>query len=258
MKSRAVCAIISSEANMRIGIVTAMAQETLPIYTKFGKIVDEGRIAGAVVYHVQSEDDDIYIAQSGVGEIRAAITTQMLVDIFEIEAVLNFGFVGAISSGLGVGDVVIANKVVHHQFDTSEVDGAPVGQYDGRDGIFFHLNEKIIEKVQSLLPHPLREVTVASGDKFIGNSSDKLRLKELGADICEMECAGIAMTAERNNIPFFSLKVISDSADESAQVSFDEVVARGLVGLDLLFPAILCAVTGKKEKSLPPVKKENE
>lgn len=243
---------------MRIGIVTAMAQETLPIYTKFGKIVDEGRVAGATVYHVQSDDDEIFIAQSGVGEIRASITTQMLVDIFEVEVVLNFGFVGAISSGFHVGDIVIAEKVVHYQFDTSEIDGTQVGQYDGKSDIYFYLDEGIISKIQSLLPHPLRVVTVASGDKFIGNSIDKNNLKKFGADICEMECAGIAITTERNGIPFFSLKVISDSADESASVSFEEVVARGLVGLDMLFPIIMCAVTGKKEKPLPPVKKENE
>lgn len=258
MKRERVCVIIFAEANMRIGIVTAMAQETLPIYTKFGKIVEEGRVAGATVYRVQADDDEIYIAQSGVGELRAAITTQMLVDIFEVEAVLNFGFVGAISAGFEQGDVVMVDKVVHYQFDTSELDDVPVGQYDGRADIFFRADERIIAKTQALLPHPLRTVTVASGDKFIGNSEDKTRLGAFGADICEMECAGIAMAAERNGIPFFSVKVISDSADESACVSFEEVVARGLVGLDLLFPKIMCAVTGKKEKPLPPVKKENE
>lgn len=244
---------------MRIGIVTAMAQETLPIYTKFGKIVDEGKVSGATVYHVESEDgDDIYIAQSGVGELRAAITAQMLVDIFEVEAILNFGFVGAIASGLGVGDIVVVEKVVHYQFDTSDIDHCPVGQYDGKADIYFRTDADILSKFQSLLPRPLKTVTVASGDKFIATSEDKNRLKEFNADICEMECAGIAMAAERNGIPFFSLKVVSDSADESAKVSFKEVVARGLVGLDFLFPEVMRAVTGKKGQPLPPVKKENE
>lgn len=50
----------------------------------------------------------------------------------------------------------------------------------------------------------MKLVTVASGDVFVTKNDDKHRLaKEFGADICEMELAGIAIACERNNVPLF-------------------------------------------------------
>ena len=80
---------------MRIGIITAMADETMPLYEKLGKAKGEGKVAGATVHQFEIDGNEIYLAKSGVGEIRAALTAQMLVDIFEVEAILNFGFVGS-------------------------------------------------------------------------------------------------------------------------------------------------------------------
>lgn len=42
-----------------------------------------------------------------------------------------------------------------------------------------------------------------------------------------MEIAGICLAAERNEIPVFSMKVVSDGADEEATESFGEVLEKG-------------------------------
>ena len=69
-----------------------------------------------------------------------------------------------------------------------------------------------------------------------------------------MECAGLVIASERNNVPLLSIKVISDKADESANVSFGEVVRRGLTKYEQIFPAVLKAITGENSTPLPPVK----
>ncbi len=227
---------------MKIGIITAMADETTPLYQKMGKATGEIKVAGVTVFKYDIDGNKIFLVRSGVGEIRAAMTFQLLVDKFDVDAVLNFGFVGSLDNRFDVGDLVLAEKVVHYQFDTSAIDNVPAGQYDGNDSIYFNTDKQLMDKVQNQLDTKLPQVVVASGDKFVASKEDKNYLRTLGAEICEMECAGLVIASVRNNVPLLSIKVISDKADESADVSFAEVVKKGLTRYEQIFPSVLKAV----------------
>ena len=137
----------NSEAHMRIGIVTAMAEETLPIYRKLGGVVEKSAIHGAHVCRIELSGNTVYLATCGVGEINAALTAQTLVDLFDVEVILNFGFVGSLNPAIGVGELVIADRVCHYQFDTSRIDGTKVGQYLDKDDIYFKLDGALIDAV---------------------------------------------------------------------------------------------------------------
>ena len=239
---------------MRIAIVTAMTEETLPIFQKLGNVVDQSTIAGVAISKIELDGDTIYLATSGVGEVKAALAVQLLVDLFDVEIVLNFGFAGAVGK-FDVGEIVVPRKVVHYQFDVTEVDtDRKVGQYSGMADNFFYLDEVVIQNVLANIGKPVRLVSVASGDKFVAVKEEKQRLKrEFDADICEMELAGLAIACERNNIPLFSVKVVSDNAEEGANVSFETVMAKGVAGYEKMLPAILKAVK-EGASALPPVK----
>ena len=230
---------------MKIGIITAMAGETTPLYQKMGNATGEINVAGVTISKFDIDGNEIFLVRSGVGEIRAAMTFQLLVDRFDVDVVLNFGFVGSLDNRFDIGDIVLADKIVHYQFDTSAIDNVPAGQYDGNDSIYFTADKALIEKVQNELPYKLPEVIVASGDKFVASKEDKEYLRTLGAQICEMECAGLVIASQRNNVPLLSMKVISDKADESADISFAEVVKKGLTRYEQIFPSVLKAVCGK-------------
>jgi adenosylhomocysteine nucleosidase len=230
---------------MKIGIITAMADETTPLYQKMGKATGEIKVAGVTVFKYDIDGNEIFLVRSGVGEIRAAMTFQLLVDKFDVDAVLNFGFVGSLDNRFDVGDLVLAEKVVHYQFDTSAIDNVPAGQYDGNDSIYFNTDKQLMDKVQNQLDTKLPQVIVASGDKFVASKEDKNYLRTLGAEICAMECAGLVIASVRNNVPLLSIKVISEKADESADVYFSEVVKKGLTRYEQIFPSVLKAVCGK-------------
>lgn len=240
---------------MRIGIITAMAEEMLPIYQKLGNLTAQSKIHGALVRKIELADDTLYLATCGVGEINAATTAQLLVDLFDIEVLLNFGFVGTLKANIAVGELVIAERVCHYQFDTSLLDGTRVGQYIDRDDIYFYLDGSLIDRVLAAIGKDMKRVAVASGDVFVASSAQKKRLaEEFGCDICEMELAGLAIACMRNAIPLLSIKVVSDRADDGAPVSFDEVVRKGLSKYEKILPAVLAGVTGKTAP-LPPIKK---
>lgn len=239
---------------MRIGIVTAMAAETLPIYEKLGNITAESTISGIYVRKIEIGDNTIYLATSGVGEIRAALAAQMLKDLFDVEAILNFGFVGAIDTSLKVGELVLVDRVCHYQFDTSAIDGTLPGQYPENRDCFFYLDGSLIDKVLEAVGKPLRVVPAASGDMFVADAKIKRDLsRNFGCKICEMELAGLALACRHNRIPLLSVKVVSDRADEEAPNNFNQAVNKGLSRYEDILPDVLAAISGNVSP-LPPVK----
>ena len=246
------------EKNMKIGIITALASETLSIYEKLGNVTNTSIIAGVKIYVIEIGKDTLYLACTGAGEIRAAQATQMLIDIFDVETILNFGFVGALSHSLSIGDVVIVEKVVHSAIDFRFIDGTQIGQYDNRDDLFFRMDGNLLNYVRNVLPITIRLVTLSSEDAFIIDKNKKQWLrKTFGADICDMEAAGIALVCERNNVPMFSMKVVSDNADDNANQDFSTTLANGITKYEQYIPLIIEAIDGFGiRKELPPVLKQ--
>lgn len=240
---------------MRIAIITAMAEESLPIFEKLGHVVAQDSISGVLIRQIELDGNTVYLATSGVGEVRAALAVQLLKDLFDVEAVLNFGFVGALDPSLKIGELTIAERVCHYQFDLSAIDNTLIGQYDGKQDRYFYLDSALIVKVLNAVGVSMRRVSVASADKFVASKEDKKRLyEEFDCDICEMELAALAIACERNNLPLLSIKVVSDKADESASESFCDVVRKGMSKYEQILPSVLDAVFGLA-KPLPPIKK---
>ncbi|MEG1710699.1 MAG: 5'-methylthioadenosine/S-adenosylhomocysteine nucleosidase [Clostridia bacterium] len=201
----------------RVGIVAAMTEEMRGIFKEMGQSKTETR-GNRIVYIYQLNDKTIYIIKSGVGEIAAASAVQFLYDIYEVECILNFGVVGALHSGLKVAEVVVVDKVAHYDFDTSPFDHCIRGRYLNYESVYLPTSKVLSEKIACKCG--LKLVTCASGDKFIVNSDIKAQLtKEFNADICEMEAAGIVLTADINNLPVLMIKAISDSEGGAIEFS---------------------------------------
>ena len=227
---------------MNIAIVTAMANETLPILNKLGACSAALTRAGVQLYIYSWQGHTLYLAQGGVGELRAALTVQMLCDLYPIDGVVNFGFAGALNGQLSVGEPVLVDRVCHYQFDTSLIDGTTVGRYWDKPDRYFYLDAALLQAVQAALPTPLRVQAVASGDVFVGTAAQKEYLRTFECDVCEMELAGLAMACERNARPLLAVKVMSDKADEDAGVSFAEVQAMGMTQCEAMLQPLLLAV----------------
>ena len=71
------------------------------------------------------------------------------------------------------------------------------------------------------------EGRVVSGDQFICERSRKDEIAATFGGLCtEMEGAAIAQAAYINGIPFVIVRAISDKADESVHVSYEEFEAK--------------------------------
>ena len=146
---------------------------------------------------------------------------------------------------------------MHSAFDLRYIDGTTLGQYDRREGLYFYFDQNLLNYVRNVLPINTKIVTISSEDAFIASKEKKnLLRKTFGADICDMESIGIALVCERNEIPAFCMKIVSDSADDSAEQDFRTTLQNGLTKYDQYIPSIIDAIDGFGiRKGLPPVKK---
>ena len=57
------------------------------------------------------------LVESGVGKVNAARTTQILIDNMDVDCIFNIGVAGGLAQDLNVLDIVVADKLVQHDFD---------------------------------------------------------------------------------------------------------------------------------------------
>lgn len=215
----------------RIGIIGAMSSEVDNLIARMTDTTRE-EYAGRQFVCGRLGGQDAVVVQSGIGKVAAAITAQMLIDRFEVTALLNTGMAGGLDRRLAVKDLVVATGALQHDFDLTafgHVRGYLTGEDDQKPTIFAcdtALVERAVKAAETVLPAGSKAITgtVASGDIFVDDSSLKATLRDhFGAAAAEMEGAAIAQTAVANGIPFVILRTISDLAEQEATVSFDEM-----------------------------------
>ena len=197
---------------MKIGLLIAIKRE-LAAFLQSGEERTEETVAGKTVYRTRMEGHEVYAIQSGCGEIDAAAATMLLIVKYGCEVILNFGVTGALEEDLKVEDMFVAEKAWHYDFDVTPFTGCDrIGQYEEYQDEFIPLDAGLVRLVMERIPG-IRKIAVASGDKFVEDRAEKLRLRESGCGICEMELAAIARTCERCGVKCLSIKCISDTFD---------------------------------------------
>ncbi|MBO5777977.1 MAG: 5'-methylthioadenosine/adenosylhomocysteine nucleosidase [Clostridia bacterium] len=212
-----------------IGIIGAMNTE---VETLISSLTDrqETTIAGSRFYSGKLGSTEAVVVMCGIGKVAAAICAQALIDTFHPDVPINTGVAGGVADGLAQGDLVIALDAVQHDFDLSLFGYAkgymPVwGKDKDRPSPFpadEALAEKLIAVANELGYHAIRG-RVASGDIFVADANLKHTLAtDFGAAVAEMEGAAIAQTAWQNGVHCAIVRAISDLADGSATLSFEE------------------------------------
>lgn len=194
---------------MKIGIVVAMQKELDPFLQ--GKEVTQEKIKNFTVYKFEMAGKQIFaVLPMSVGEICAASAAQMLIARYDVDAIINFGVVGALTEQISLCSMMLVDSVVHHQMDTTAL-GDELGRYNCFESRNIYTDRKLLALAQQV-DGTLPLVRCASGDKFVDSATEKQFLHDtFGADICEMEAAGITICCRLNDVPCLLVKVVSDS-----------------------------------------------
>ena len=200
-----------------IGIIGAMGLEIERLRNRL-----EGRservFSGRNFYSGKLGGVDVVLVCSGIGKVNAAVTTQLLVDHFDVEAVINTGIAGGAHPEIRVRDVVISDTVAYHDMDPRILAlSYPNLREFAADPVLVKEAARACEgKVR------YRIGRVATGDQFISDSKVKADIVSRLSPCCvEMEGGAIAHTCAANGVPFVVIRCISDNADDSAEMDYD-------------------------------------
>ncbi len=206
--------------NMKIGIVVADYDEYAPFlesvkkhnpqkYKYFNRLAVQFDIGNASVVCINC----------GIGKVNAATAATHLADI-DCTYILNYGLSGGIS-GVRRGSVVLPQRFLEHDFDLTGIGYKPCEKPSQK--YIYEADEKLLKIAQESIGE-CAHGTAVCGDRFICNAADRDFLREaFDATTCDMETAAIASVCDMANIPFLSLRRVSDDAGEDAYTNYSEM-----------------------------------
>ena len=205
----------------KIAVIGAMGCEIEDVKKEMIDLKEEN-YADLKIFTGTINNKFIILAQSGVGKVNAALTTQYIIDIFKPNIIINTGVAGGIADGIDVGDIVIGTYLVQYDFDVTALGYARGYMITGEEKdkpTKYYCDKQLIEKFQTSLEknmpkEKIHQGIIASGDKFLSGMEIKKEINDyFGAIAVEMEGCAIAQVATRNKIPFVVTRAISDLAD---------------------------------------------
>ena len=209
---------------MKIGIIGAMKEEVEVLKNEMN-VNNEITQANMTFYEGEFLGKDVVVVTCGIGKVNAAVCSQILINQFDIDKVINVGIAGGLKANVYPGDIVIADNLVQHDMDVRFF-GDALGQIPRLDTFDFKCDEYLvniaktsIEKVEGSNCFVGR---VVSGDQFI-HEADKLKEldKNFNAYACEMEGASIGQVCYLNKTPFVVIRSISDNAINGTQMDYE-------------------------------------
>lgn len=211
----------------------------------------EEQVEGMTVFEGKLKGRRIVAVLSGVGKVNAAVTTALLLEHYRPREVLFTGIAGGLDPAAQPGDIVVATRVVHHDFGRRDNTGmvarptrnpytlAENPQYFPVDSSLLLLVGMVasrvpLEKVGAYQP-VIRTGTIATGDVFMSSDSAAKEVRRtLGADAVEMEGAAVGQVCYQQKVPFLIIRSLSDNANHSASVdmrTYGPIAARNSAAL---------------------------
>lgn len=231
---------------MTIAIVAAMHEELSAL---LAQMPDEQRVrvAGRDFWVGHLRGQAVVVVLSRIGKVAAALTATVLLERFQVQAIVFTGVAGGLAPGVQVGDVVVATRLLQHDLDASPIFpkyevpltgharfAADTEISDSLAAVAVGLladpvallGQKVVDDFGLATPAVHRGLLI-SGDRFVSNAAESETLRRALPDALavEMEGAAVAQVCHDYGVPFAAVRTISDRADDEAHGDFTRFVA---------------------------------
>lgn len=202
-------------------------QEEMEAIKSIMEDIEEVKIYELTFFTGKINQKECVLVECGVGKVNSSRTTQILIDKFEIEYIINVGSAATASDELAIGDIVIGKTLVQHDFDITAFGHkkgyiSNVGENVESDKTLVEKFEAVINKMENR-DYKIKIGTIASGDIFCTEVSMKKKINlKFNADAIEMEGAAIAQVCYLDKIPFIIVRSISDNPNGKNEITFEE------------------------------------
>ena len=222
-----------------IGIISAMQEEMQALLDKLEN-VSTTKKGMRTSYSGTLFTKKVVLVFSRWGKVASAVTTTQLINDFELEEIIFTGVAGGIVDGLEIGDIVIGNKMFQHDLDArpfykqfeipilklAHVSTQKSNHLLDSAKIFLNNYFEFIDKDEAhafnIYKPKMIHGDIASGDQFISSLEKIKTLNTMlpTATCVEMEGAAIAQVCYEYSVPFSIIRIISDKANDNANIDF--------------------------------------
>ena len=211
-----------------IGIIGAMHEEIVELKNMILNLEEE-KILDITFFKGTLKGEKIVLVEGGIGKVNSSVCTTLLIDRFKIDKLIFTGVAGGTNPSIEVGDIVISNELIQHDFDCTAF-GMKHGEIPRMETSIFKADKTLIEIAEksALELFDMKNIytgRIVSGDTFVAESEKINWLREtFNSECTEMEGAAVAHVCFLFKIPFVIIRSISDKANGNAKTDFQEFV----------------------------------
>ena len=103
----------------RIGIIGAMEEEVSRLKEMMEQVTIRKKASMEFNLGILN-GKEVVVVRSGIGKVNAGICTQILVDDFQVDGIINTGIAGSLKNEINIGDIVISTDALQHDVDARE------------------------------------------------------------------------------------------------------------------------------------------
>ena len=197
---------------MKYLILIADIDEFNPCKDSLGELVErEYNIRHMPAFDFTYNSHDCTAVCFGIGKVNAAMGAAIALSECEYDGVINTGWSGAVS-GVFKGDIIVSDSCVECDFDLTPIGRLP-GQKPGQEDYIYKCNNALYKAACSV--DGFKHGALGTGDFFLTDKERRDRYKELfNISAFDMESGALAAVCYLLEVPFVSIRKISDSADD--------------------------------------------
>ncbi|HQQ91715.1 MAG TPA: 5'-methylthioadenosine/adenosylhomocysteine nucleosidase, partial [Kiritimatiellia bacterium] len=205
----------TSRMKKPIALVAAMEEELEALLARFPQ--HDARVHfNTRLFHARHGDQELVIAQTGVGKVNAACTLALLLSDFGPGCVINTGTAGGLKAGQRILDLLVPEEIVYTDVDVTPL-GLAFGQMLGSEPRF-RASPALLARFREVLatrpePPACHHGLLGSSDSFIHSQQQLAQIRARFQDsvaCVDMEGGAIAHTCTRFGVPFLILRALSD------------------------------------------------
>jgi len=207
---------------MRVGIICAGDREVAP----FLLVISECKTTEKAMlkfYEGTISNVEVVVLFSGVCKVNAAIATQILIDTYHVNTIINAGVAGGMNEKLEIFDTVISTEVAYH-------DVAPnilTEFHPWLETVFFKADKGLLNVAKKAVDKLEQNYKVfwgrmVTGEAFVADEGREKINEQFEPLTVDMETASIAHVCYVNSIPFIAVRSITDTASHSGTGHFEE------------------------------------
>lgn len=237
-----------------LGIMSAMHEEIHSLIDSM-EVASKTEIGGRIYYTGVLFDQSVVCVFSHWGKVASSVTAVELIRHFEVKHIVFTGVAGSIVNEVKIGDLVSGEALIQHDMNASPLYPKYVIPLLNIKAFKTTINDSwntALKKTTTDIPKEIKKEDlevfgmnrvnfhsglILSGDQFISSQKQISTLKKdlPEAVAVEMEGAAVAQVCEEYKIPFNVLRIISDNADNNADVDFPLFASKIAANISLIF-----------------------